>query len=462
MTIVKRLSLLMFIVLMTISSQTHAWFMSPSHVLSVVKSCICKHPYAAALSLGAILATSYLASKGYWPTSFWGQHDKPSRTIISRANVFESVMGRPEEELRAIDAIRFEAVKALQPFGGHLPRGYGYDNPYPQLLSQSLCVNDADAINRMIDDVTKNDVNADRSVGALMGLVIGDAVGAPLEFLPAQTKISYLSVDSNNKLQYALLKNKLGLKPGQWTDDGSMALCLADSLIVSGTRPLVENPQARPGCYDGSDCRIRYYLWWNTGYNNAFVYDDRRASVGLGGNIAKSFKEIAANPKHVPAIFNAGGNDAGNGSIMRNVPVAIRFSTNMAEGIDAAMLQSKGTHPGEDAAACCAFMTYITIKAIQRDRSQTDIKTFIDTTIASFLHEIGAKQRENPGFKNLENVLNSCSPSPKEAVWNWKNDSLAIEKTLEARGKVYNGYPVSAGYFGSYCMDGLAMALGVI
>merc|ERR1712232_1260061 len=33
-----------------------------------------------------------------------------------------------------------------------------------------------------------------------------------------------------------------------------------------------------------------------------------------------------------------------------------------------------------------------------------------------------------------------------------------IAATLRARGSSYNGYPVSAGYFGSYSMDGLAMA----
>jgi ADP-ribosylglycohydrolase len=46
-----------------------------------------------------------------------------------------------------------------------------------------------------------------------------------------------------------------------------------------------------------------------------------------------------------------------------------------------------------------------------------------------------------------------------EACWNWKNPELPIEETLVARGEMYNGYRVSKGYFGSFCMDGLAMAL---
>lgn len=34
--------------------------------------------------------------------------------------------------------------------------------------------------------------------------------------------------------------------------------------------------------------------------------------------------------------------------------------------------------------------------------------------------------------------------------------------SLDARGNQYNGYPVSAGYFGSYSLDGLAMALHAV
>ena len=40
-----------------------------------------------------------------------------------------------------------------------------------------------------------------------------------------------------------------------------------------------------------------------------------------------------------------------------------------------------------------------------------------------------------------------------------RDASLAIEHTLRTRGQLYNGYPVSAGYYGAYSMDGLALAL---
>ena len=49
-----------------------------------------------------------------------------------------------------------------------------------------------------------------------------------------------------------------------------------------------------------------------------------------------------------------------------------------------------------------------------------------------------------------------------ERNWNWKAASLALEPTLARRGARYHGYPVSAGYFGSFSLDGLALALHAV
>merc|ERR1712151_882772 len=49
-----------------------------------------------------------------------------------------------------------------------------------------------------------------------------------------------------------------------------------------------------------------------------------------------------------------------------------------------------------------------------------------------------------------------------ERCWNWRNPDLGLAETLRARGTSYNGYPVSAGYFGSYSLDGLAIAMWAV
>ncbi len=84
----------------------------------------------------------------------------------------------------------------------------------------------------------------DRYLGCLMGLAVGDALGTALEFERPGT--------------FKPIKDKVGggpfvLKPGEWTDDTSMALCLAASLIECKG-------------FDPADQMRRYLKWYREGY----------------------------------------------------------------------------------------------------------------------------------------------------------------------------------------------------
>lgn len=64
---------------------------------------------------------------------------------------------------------------------------------------------------------------ADRAIGCLLGLAVGDALGTTLEFTRR---------DAHPPLTDMVGGGPFRLQPGEWTDDTSMALCLADSLIA--------------------------------------------------------------------------------------------------------------------------------------------------------------------------------------------------------------------------------------
>ena len=84
----------------------------------------------------------------------------------------------------------------------------------------------------------------ERYQGSLLGLAIGDAMGAPLEFKrPGSFKPVHSMVGGG----------AFGLKPGEWTDDTSLALCLAESLI---------------NCkgFDLKDQLTRYCDWYHNGH----------------------------------------------------------------------------------------------------------------------------------------------------------------------------------------------------
>jgi hypothetical protein len=136
----------------------------------------------------------------------------------------------------------------------------------------------------------QDDFMMDRTMGSMMGMAVGDAVGAPLEFLPAVDEATDRYFDLKTMTCQKEF-NKFCLRPGQWTDDCSMGLCMADSLIMQKV-------------FDGSDMRVRFWCWWNRGYNNAFRFEgsDRkgRPSIGLGGNISASLEDA------FEAIFSGG------------------------------------------------------------------------------------------------------------------------------------------------------------
>eukprot|EP00931_Biecheleriopsis_adriatica_P120527 TRINITY_DN95657_c0_g1_i1.p1 TRINITY_DN95657_c0_g1~~TRINITY_DN95657_c0_g1_i1.p1 ORF type:complete len:382 (+),score=52.77 TRINITY_DN95657_c0_g1_i1:83-1147(+) len=274
-------------------------------------------------------------------------------------------------------------------------------------------------------------------------MAVGDALGAPFEFLDAvDTPGSNGAFCDPKSVNSKGARNKFRVKPGQWTDDSSMGLCLLDSLLARGV-------------YDGSDARVRFHNWWFRGYNNAFGNDGRIGSIGLGGNVSKSLREMQPGQRP-PANYESTGEDAGNGTIMRLSPVPVFFSSDSSLAATTAAESSFSTHPGQIAAAACAFLGFAISKAIVRTQLEQAAAAFLDEVVAEFV------RLSYPGTKfcpEIQRLLRSAEPRGEYECWNWRAPQLKIEATLKARGSIFNGYPCTASYFGSYCIDGLAIAL---
>ncbi|MGH7464336.1 MAG: ADP-ribosylglycohydrolase family protein, partial [Longimicrobiales bacterium] len=92
--------------------------------------------------------------------------------------------------------------------------------------------------------MTTTDNTADRTRGALLGLAVGDALGATVEFMSPGTFEPVTDMIGGGPH---------GLQPGEWTDDTSMALCLAWSLVDIGG-------------FEPADQMRRYVRWYREGY----------------------------------------------------------------------------------------------------------------------------------------------------------------------------------------------------
>jgi ADP-ribosyl-[dinitrogen reductase] hydrolase len=181
----------------------------------------------------------------------------------------------------------------------------------------------------------------DRFLGALLGLATGDAVGTTLEFRPPG---SFTPIDDMAG------GGPFGLRPGQWTDDTSMALCLATSLLERGG-------------FDPADQMERYLRWYKEGYLSS---TGRCFDIGNTVRAALERYERSGEPY-------SGSTDpysAGNGSIMRLAPVVLYFAGDAAEAIAQAAASSRTTHGAAAAVDGCRYLAALLLGALAGEPKQ--------------------------------------------------------------------------------------------
>ncbi len=172
--------------------------------------------------------------------------------------------------------------------------------------------------------------------GCLLGLAVGDAMGAPFEFANRDAIREVLS-----EMQEG---GPFGLKMGQWTDDTAMALCLADSLLE------------KKG-FDLRDQIERYCRWYKEGYmsSTGSCFD-----IGVTTRRALDRYLLEGNPQ-------AGSRDpqtAGNGSIMRLAPVPLFYHRKQEEAIEKSGISSITTHGAAECVDGCRLLAAAIVKAL--------------------------------------------------------------------------------------------------
>ena len=175
----------------------------------------------------------------------------------------------------------------------------------------------------------------DRFRGCLMGLAAGDALGTTLEF---ETPGSFEPIDD------MVGGGPFELMPGQWTDDTSMALCLATSLIESGG-------------FDPKDQMERYVRWWRDGYlsSTGECFD-----IGFTTRTALSHFRNTGEPYSGPTDPAT----AGNGSLMRLAPAPMYFAGDARAAIDRSSDSSRTTHGAEEAVDACRYFSGLLVGAL--------------------------------------------------------------------------------------------------
>ena len=165
---------------------------------------------------------------------------------------------------------------------------------------------------------------AKRMTGALLGLAVGDAVGTTVEFKPRGTFTPVTDMVGGGPFR---------LPAGAWTDDTSLALCLATSLHECGG-------------FDADDQMQRYVRWWQEGYLSSI---GRCFDIGSTTSGALSRYVRTGDPFSGSADVRG----AGNGSIMRLAPVPLYFHDDFAAAVHYSGESSRTTHGAAECVDAC-------------------------------------------------------------------------------------------------------------
>jgi ADP-ribosylglycohydrolase len=199
----------------------------------------------------------------------------------------------------------------------------------------------------------------DRVMGGILGLVVGDALGVPVEFLDREDVRKKPVTDMHGFGTHHQ-------PPGTWSDDSSLALATLDSL--------------RSG-YDLHDMMDRFRRWRYTQYMTA-----RGAVFDVGITTGMAIDAFRDAPEHRP-WGGTGEGENGNGSLMRILPLSLyvhRWDPNIV--IERSFEVSALTHAHLRSKLCCAYYSLL-VKAILEGHNLSGAMSYAGKMLTPYVPE---------------------------------------------------------------------------
>jgi len=239
----------------------------------------------------------------------------------------------------------------------------------------------------------------DRKMGCFYGLAIGDALGAAVEFKRPGSFEPVTGFRANGPHN---------LNDGEWTDDTSMALALADSLAKG---------------FNEKDQLLKYLSWFQHG-----EYSVTGKCFDIGNATRASLARFASHGiTTAPKVSNA----SGNGSIMRLAPIAIRYCYS-EDLVKKAIASSETTHGNSLCTSACALMATILAGLIRGETKESVLNPEWNEIKKLELHpniqEIADGSYKHNNVKGSGYVVESL----EAALWAFWSGTNFLESTLKA------------------------------
>ena len=237
----------------------------------------------------------------------------------------------------------------------------------------------------------------ERYEGCMLGLACGDALGAPVEFMP---RGGFAPVETMRG------GGKFAVTRGQWTDDTSMALCMAMSLLeCKGFDPL--------------DQMEKYYQW----ATNGFMSSKERA-FGIGKTIGNAL--ALYHKTRQPYCGSNRPRSAGNGALMRLAPVPLYFFPDRNKIEHFAVESARTTHAAEECLQANRIFGQMMLMALQgKEKAEILFASGIDTNqFSPGLRSVvagGYRDKAEDGISSTGYVMHTL----EAALWCfWKTDNF--------------------------------------
>ena len=235
----------------------------------------------------------------------------------------------------------------------------------------------------------------DRFRGCLLGLAVGDAVGTAVEFKPRGTFEPVTDMTGGGPF---------GVPAGAWTDDTSMALCLATSLVEKNG-------------FDAQDQMERYWRWYQEGYLSSI---GRCFDIGTITRTAlESFHETGN-----PFSGSTEPNTAGNGSIMRLAPVVLMYYPDLESILHYSVKSSRTTHATLECLEACQILAGVIYRALQGKNKQ---EVLVEKDLFPLTSEALKEISYGDYFEKAESQIRGTGyvvESLEAALWSfWTTDS---------------------------------------
>ena len=227
----------------------------------------------------------------------------------------------------------------------------------------------------------------DRYQGSLIGLAVGDALGATNEFTPTPQKMTDI-----------VGGGMYNLKAGEGTDDTAMTVILAKSLIS----------------YNGfcADHVAATFLEWI----DSKLEDDNLPCIGIGSTTINSLERVRAHGYPYAGDLTS----IGNGSLMRLAPVSLMYHGDVFESIFFAMEQSRITHTSQECLDACKLLTvYIdhALEGISKNIILSRIPVFNEVPLVENIAKIEAGSFKRLTTDDLKNPSSFVATILEIALW---------------------------------------------